>query len=404
MTLDLSGFDAFLKEYYADKDIQRAWLNGTPFLDEVKKTEVEGDAYIVPVDYGGLAGASHTFSDALANAGDGTTAKFVATTVSQYQLMNIDAKTMKLSRGKRGAFASARTRQIDNGMKTLAKRISKDLWTDAGGTIGQLSVNAVSTLVTLTNKPDVYHFHIGDSIEAYDAATGGNKVGTTLIVGGTSLAAGTVTMTASAQAQSWVATNYLAHEGSYDASNPGIPSWITTSLTPAALYGVSAATRLTAIEALSGHKFTSTTRPIADQLLDAAERAIEAGGDSNSLVAWVQNRQFTQLAREIGAKTTFRDTTDARVGRRSMEVDSSGGSFKVMADPFCPLNAGYMLDMSTFELIHAGGVPHLVDDDGNIARRSASADAIEVRARAYYALVCWEPMRNAYFGLSTTGL
>jgi hypothetical protein len=401
--LDSTVFDAMLKEYYADREILNSMIRKHPFFDRLKKVEVEGDSYIVPVEHAFPGGRSHDAATAFAAATQygSVSKKFVVTTVANYEEISITNTVMLQSRSNRGAWGRARMRETNNMMKRLVKDISRDVWRDAGATVGVINGDpGTGTTITLASATDIYNFNIGDLIEFYSAATGGSvRAGGTRTVSGINRATGVVTVSAAMDAA--VADgDYIALDGDYDSGASGVGSWITTG-SPGALFGV---TRTTDPEALSGHKFTDTSVPLVDQSLLAAERCVEAGANPDSLSMWLNNRQFTQFVREVGAKTTYRDTSDARVGRKSLRVDTSAGDLEVIADADCPLNTGYVLDMSEFELIHMDPVPHLWEADGRAALRSTTADQINVRAAAYYQLVCWNPLYNAAFSLDTTGL
>ena len=76
------------------------------------------------------------------------------------------------------------------------------------------------------------------------------------------------------------------------------------------------------------------------------------------------------------------------------------GEVPVMADPFCPDNAGFLLDHSSLEIHHMKGLPHMVEDDGLSSLRSTSEDSIEVRFRAWFEFVCFRPFSNGRFVIS----
>ncbi len=84
---------------------------------------------------------------------------------------------------------------------------------------------------------------------------------------------------------------------------------------------------------------------------------------------------------------------DATVGYAAIMVATEAGEVKVIADPGCPPNAMYLLDMSTWVLASVGPVVNIIDDDGLTVRRGSSDDwLIELKSRMN--LGCRAPGKN----------
>jgi hypothetical protein len=117
---------------------------------------------------------------------------------------------------------------------------------------------------------------------------------------------------------------------------------------------------------------------------------------------WLSRYNWFRLEQELTSKN--RKVMDARAteyfGTPALALLTPEGEVPVMADPFCPNDAGFLLDHSSWELHHMLGVPHLVTDDGNEALRMSDDDGIEVRFRAFLELVCFRPFTNGRFTIS----
>jgi hypothetical protein len=394
-SLTMTDYDAFLKEFYGQKKIDFLASMVSPFFSRVKKTEVTGDAYVVPVEYGFPTGGAHNISKAITNKNPAQRKKFTVTTVNFYDEIEIDGKVLKTSANDMGAFARARQREMDAAMKGIGKKLARYIWRTKGGALAKLLTDpGAGVVLNLTSPSDAHFFSINELVSAASLEDGGAARTGTVTVTKIARGAATNQITVSAAPDAdWAINDFLFVDGDQDNSCSGVSSWIPAAAPSATLFfGVN---RTVEEEALAGWRINTPNNPIWDQCLTLAERVVESGGEPASMVIYLHNRKFSDLIKELSGKTTYRDNSDGRVGKRSILVDTSAGSIEVTADPFVPFDRFYVLDMDTWEVIHTGGFPHIVDDDERMSIRSTTADSLLVRMRAYYQVVCWAPIRNA---------
>jgi hypothetical protein len=401
-SLDMTDYDAFFKEYYPQHEIENAVVQVSPFFNDIKKTEYYGDAYIVPYEYSFHSGGAHTFSSAQSNRQPAKRSRFVVTDVDFHQEISIDSKVLKASASNLGAWAEARKREMDNALAGVGKKLARSIWRDKGATFGRLSGDpGTGTTFTLRNFSDAHFFGRFDLVEAHSTASGGTTRAGTPAVAAINRNTGIITVDAAINA-AWADGDFLGVVGDYDLGPSGVQGWVPAADPAAtAFFGVD---RTADNEALAGWRIAGTAIPIWDSLLQATERVAESGGDMAQVEVYVHNRRFTDVLKEIGGKTTYRDVSDdAKIGKRSVLVDCSGGSVKLTADPFCDPAELRVMDKSTWEIAYRpDGFPHVNKDDGLTVRVSSNSDAILARMRAYYNVVCWGAIRNAVATLPTT--
>lgn len=401
----LTAFDAMMKELYEGTDPQDVAMKKHVFFTHVtKKGGFVGDVMPTPIGYGHPQGRSRTFSTAQSGASASSLTRFMITRIKDYGVVTIDSELMLASKGDLGAFAEARKYEVDAMLAEVGDSISRSIVRDQKGMIGTISVVTAATngVITLTDKSEARHFSKGQVFGAvltpYGTPTVRTGTGTVTVVDRT---LGKITF--SGTITSITAGDLLFTAGDYSSASPaqsfaGLQAWfpLVAPTTGDSFFGVdrSVDTRL------SGQRIDNASAPIHENIMLLAEEIQAAGGSPDK--AYINHQKMTELIWELGSKVQYVGGEDkVKALFRGVMVPYSGGWIEVYGEPEVQRTLGYVLDMSTIELRYLGsGLPHLVDDDGNMAVRSSDADGIEVRGRYYGNLRCLAPARNGVFSIS----
>ena len=139
MSLDLTSFDAALKQHYTADRVENMVYMDNPLLALMPKYENFGGRNLpIPLIYGNPQGRSATFSTAQTR-GAATNSKiddFVLTRVKDYSIATIDNETLEASKGNENAFMEAATTEIDGAINTLSRSIAVKMYRDGWGDVG----------------------------------------------------------------------------------------------------------------------------------------------------------------------------------------------------------------------------------------------------------------------------
>jgi len=180
MALDMTSFDAALKQHYTSDMVMNMVYKDNPFLALVSKYESFGGKNLpIPTIYGNPQGRSATFATAqtLGASSSSQIDDFVLTRVKDYAIATIDNETLEASKGNANAFMEAATTEIDGAINSLTRSLAIALYRDGSGAIGQAFAEpseAATTVITLKEANDVTNFEIGQQIVIWSAASGGH--------------------------------------------------------------------------------------------------------------------------------------------------------------------------------------------------------------------------------------
>ena len=114
MSLDMTSFDAALKQHYTDDAVENMVYKDNPFLALVGKMEDFGGRNLpIPLIRSNPANRSATFSVAIAGTTTSGVDAFLLTRVKDYSVATIDNETLEASKGNANAFLEAATVEID---------------------------------------------------------------------------------------------------------------------------------------------------------------------------------------------------------------------------------------------------------------------------------------------------
>lgn len=414
-----ADMSAFFKNRYPQRKLENLVAYGKPTLEMISKSdELTGVTTYVPVELDSPQGigaalqhASEQGDDGAGTAGGGSIygKSWAITRAKQYAVLFLDAETMMASRNDEGAFFKQREKNVDRIMEQLGQQIEMALWSDGTASLGTLSADpGTGTDWTLTNASDAIKLHRGMKFLIYansSGVPGSVRSGGPYTVATVDEDAGTFTTTAAADAA--VASGDHIVRGTADAAATsdvnlwikGIPAWIPSTVTSTSFNGLD---RTLAPQKLAGFRQTwlgSIEETV--KRLDAKMRRVRPG---SSKTLWLSYANFNRLEIELGTRGyRMEDGGEGKFGRVALKMSTPGGGITVKAGPYVPEGAGYLLDMDTWKLLTLGAAPHLVEDDGNGALRTAASsnlDGIEIRWRYFAQTLCTSPYNNGRFTIS----
>lgn len=399
---------AFFKVRYPQTKVDKLFVYDMPFLNAVKRSdELTGIKTVIPVQIGGPQGQSAALTTALQNASSSVGVAWGIVPVAYYGGLTIDARTLMAARNNEGAFMKQRENDYESQLKAMGATLEQACWSDGSGTLGLLQADPGTGTTFEVEEGAGINFHPNMKVLFYadsSGALGSVRAGGSRTVVSVNLDTDVVTVSAAIDAAVG-SGDHVVREGNANAMIKGIPAWITESdPTSSAFFDVD---RSAAPQMLAGWRQTwlGTIEETAKKL-DSKMRRV----NQNPKVLWLSYSNFLKLEAELGTRA-IRDADGGPqvAGASGLSFSSPGGKISVKCGPYVPDGHGFMLDMSTWELMSLGPVPHVVQDDGQTAVRLGSAfssstslaeDGIEIRLRYFAQLVCRNPYANGRFPIS----
>lgn len=411
MGLDLTSFDAALKDYYTDGVVQNMVYKDNPFLALVPKSEnFYGRRLPVPLIYGNPQGRSATFARAQARGAttNSLVESFDLTRVSDYGIATIQNEVLEASKNDKGAFMEAATTEIDGIINSVTRSLAIAQYKSGFGDIGQIGSISTNT-ITLLNINDVTNFEVGQELDlstsldaavlkAYGTSTNG------LIITGVNRISGVLTFgfnvtDATNGIPTAAANDFIFIRG--DRQNSATPSrtkvaglaaWLPDTLTvsSASFFGVDRTADRTR---LAGVRYDGSAQPIEESLIDAATLLGREGGRPDH--CFLSFSKYGELEKALGSKVNYVDLKVGEIAFRALRVNGPKGEIKIIPDQNCPSNRAYMLTLNTWKHYSLGKPVRVLDTDGLKMLRQASADGVEVRYGYYANLSCNAPGYNS---------
>ena len=405
MSLDLTSFDAALKQHYTDDVVQMMVYKDNPLLALLPKYESFGGRNLpIPLIYGNPQGRSATFSNAQAR-GAVTSSKlsdFVLTRVKDYSIATIDNETLEASKGNANAFMEAATVEIDGAINSLTRSLAISMYRDSSGYIGQVSVEptvSASTFdILLSSIEDVTNFEVGQMLVIWSAKSGGSQrtsdgSDNEWEIAGVNRVSGLLTLTGSYDASGDIAANdYLFVEGDRGLKISGLEGWVPSSApsnTP--FFGVDRSVD----SRLGGLRLDGSALPIEEALIEAASLCAREGGKIDHF--FMSYDKYAELEKALGSKVQYVDlNVNPQIGFRGIMVNGPRGPIKCIPDQNCMSGSIFGLQLNTFKLYSLGKAVRVIDTDGLQMLRQASADGVEVRYGFYGQIGCNAPGYNIH--------
>jgi hypothetical protein len=401
MSLDMTSFDAALKQHYTNDVVQMMVYKDNPFLALVAKYEDFGGRNLpIPLIYGNPQNRSATFATAQAGTSTSKLEDFVLTRVKDYSIATIDNETLEASKGNANAFMEAATVEIDGCINALTRSLAVSLFRDSSGYIGQVNAtpsNSSSTFVIqLKSAEDVTNFELGQVLVVYSAKSAGSQrssdgsdVDFPIVNINRATGALTVTGTYSGSG-TFAADDYIFVNGDRGLKVSGLEGWIPASAPAStAFFGVdrSVDTRL------GGLRLDGSALPIEEALINGASLAAREGSKIDHF--FMSYAKYAELEKALGSKVQYVDLkVNPEIGFRGIMVNGPRGPIKCIPDQNCPASSIFGVQMNTWKLYSLGKAVRVIDTDGLQMLRQSSADGVEVRYGFYGNLGCNAPGYN----------
>lgn len=399
--LTVAGFDAALKVRYTPQTIRNMVYKNHPLFAALAKMEDFGGSKLpIPIIVSTPAGRSASFAKAQANKLSGLYNRFDLTRVSDYGLCSISTETLEASVGDVNSFLRAQVVEIDGILVSLTRSLATALYRSGTGSIGVIGSGFNTATVTLATPDDVVGFEVGMKIAA--SATDGSALrngGATVTLIAVDRSAGTLTAAAA-----WTASIAALANGDFlyvdgDAANAGanvkvagLDAWLPSTAPGATLFfGVD---RSVDTSRLGGLRYDGSAETIEEALIGGAALAFREGGHPDT--GFMNPVDHGNLMKSLGSKVIFDivKSSDGKIGFDAIKLMGAAGTMKIVADPDCPRNVCYMLQMDTWKLYSLGAAPKIQQPDGLRMLREATADSVEIRSVYYGNLGCQAPGWN----------
>jgi hypothetical protein len=396
-----TALTAFFKTRYPQREVENFMSWGNPFLSELTRSdELTGIETLIPMQLDLPQGMSVDIRKAIDNASPSVGRRWTVTTSEYYAGIRINAKTLMAARNDSGSFFRLKERELEGQLKGLGLEFEKHLWGNGSASLGTLASDpGTATTFTLDEPADALSMHQNEVIRFYADSSGlpgTERAGGTRTITGINYTTGVVTVSAALDA-ALGSGDHVCRDGDVNAVLKGVQGWIPASDPTDTWFGVAR----TAFPQMLGGWRQTYLGSIEETVkkLDSSLRRV----NQRPKTLWLSYSNWARLEMELGARAVRQeDGGSAGFGRTSLVMTCPGGPVTIKSAPFCPENAGFLLDMSTWKLMSLGKVPHIVDDDGLTARvigvasrdGSLAEDGIEIRYRAFPQLVCDCPFAN----------
>ena len=383
-----------------------------------KNSEWAGNGTLFPLVWGAPQGASSNIVRAITNKSPSKNSGFLVTTSDDYAVWGLTGRVIAQTRNDMGSFTRFLKTELDGAMNALKLHSFNTLFRNGGGAIGRITStsNTATATVVLQNRFDSMYFSPGQVIlsSATDGTSGSVRAGVSdgTVVGQTILSVDASTGTL-VGTRHWddaitgcAASDYLFRDGDFGVCMPGFEAWLPASAPGAtSFFGVDRSVETTK---LGGVRLPSTSanKPIDETLIDLLDEVSYNGGTPDVIV--LHNRQWTNLEKRMASKVMYgdktADTAVAKLGLRSITINSPNGPVDVISDSNALIDTAIALQLNTWEYGSMGEQYRMLDDDGLPYLRTALADEVEGRLVSRPGLACKAPGFNGRCTLSINGL
>lgn len=400
-TLTTAAF--IYKRCYSDHQIADITMRDHVWWAKIHKEEgFGGDSFLYPVRYGNPQGVSGDFSTAQAAAGSSKGLQFRAYRTAKFGVITLDGESLLAAKGSKNAFFDLVTMETDRILEELGDSLAFDFYRDTYGLRGR-AASASGNVITLTEVEDARNFKVGMTLISDNAATGASPNSGSTFVTAVDEDAGTVTVDDITDITGWAATDYLFRKGDPGTCMQGLE--VCTPLS-APVFGSDSfreVDRGVNPNRLAGSRLDDTSLNAEVALGRLAVKISKLGRSHNVDEAYVNPTHFFNMAQRLNAKVEYDDGGGtANYGFQHIMLHTAAGTMKVYADPDCPMNRGRVSRDGSQYIRHMGGLPHIIDADGNMSMREASANGIETRVQAFSNLIQDDPAAQGVCSLATS--
>lgn len=400
MTSTLDAFNGLMKEKHTSPDMVDMLLypDNVFFGRLTKKTDMVGTDLKVPIVYGHAQGVGGTMTGAIAGAagtgGNLLNTAWAITAGSYFGVVDVDDKVIEATRNNDGAYLEALEVDMDSVVQTTGESLNLYAWGNGGyssGTVASIDTNDI----TLTNPSDIQNFEIGMYVR--ESANDGSDTSHTLGTGTTYVTAinpstGVITVNSGATLSDISAGHHLFRSTDFfgDVGTvilKGVQSFCTADDTPPALWGISAATRLTNLARFSGCRLSSTDasgKDIEERIKLLHAQMTGRFKAQKPTEGFLHPEDFDMLDTLMaGRGTRDLDDIDTKFGYQSITVQTPSGSVKIYSDRHTPRGHYFAFRMDNLWISSMGPLIKPMDKDGQMIRLVEGTTTYRYIVRSY---------------------
>lgn len=389
----IAALTNILKTRYDQKVFHQMFYRKAPFTAMIRKDEkFGGNNARISLRYGAPQGGSFSLPIAQANATSSSDVGFLLTRAKDYQVSGISGEALAAGDGDENTIYNTLRGEMEGSMRNLNRSLQICAWRNGGGQRGQLANASVATAVgTLLQAADIVGFEVQMKVDfsvddGYNngGALAGVRANGPLTVIAVDRTAGTITFNANINTVTGATVNdYLFRNGDYSLGPAGVFRWIPAiaPVTGDNHFGVD---RSVDVVRLAGIRYNGNGGNKEETIIDAAELASREGAED--LTCFINNLDRADLVKSLGTKACYEpvSSTDGDIGFRALQIEGPDSTIKVLSDINIPRGQFALLEMDTWVLKSAKGVPRILDDDGIKMLREANNDGYQWRMGGYF--------------------
>lgn len=361
-----------------------------------------GRSFDYPIRYGNPQGISGTFATAQTNAKSSKGLQLVALRKPKFGVITLDGEAVLAAKDNKGAFMDLITTETDGVIQEFGDRLAFDFYRDTYCLRGRGS-SVSGNVITLAEPTDARNFKVGMKLISDNTATGASPNSGTSEVVAVDEDAGTVEVDDIATIVGFAATDYLFCEGDPSTGIEGLE--VCTPLS-APVYGTDSfrtIDRGADPRRLAGSRLDDTSLNAEVALGRLAVKVSNVGKAHAMDEAYLNPTHFFNAAQRLNAKVEYTEAGGtAHYGFQYIMLHTAAGSMRVYSDPDCPLNRGRCSRSGSQYIKHLGGLPHIIDLDGNMTLRQTSSNGIETRVESFSNLIQTDTAAQGVCSLATS--
>ena len=406
MPLDFDGVKDALKELYPEQRIAELVFKNHPLMALMPaRTDFFGRQFFVPIRHGKPQGRSHTFANSQIDEFGSLYEGFTIDRVNDYGNAQITGEAAEAAESEPARFIETLQAEMDGSLSTLGDNMALGSYTNTGGARAKIAAGGVTgDVITLDNPEDIVFFEVGmlitmdtdDGTTGGPAATPGSRI---LIVDED---AGTFTVNDIADMDTPTGGEFLFVVGDFGLDVAGLDAWLP-AVAPTggdSFFGVD---RSVQPSRLAGIRFSAGSGTLIDGLINANARLRRSGGRISHFFA--NPIRVAQLELALEGRKIINDVpspTFNGISFQALGVMLATGNVPVIADPDCPVDVVYGLQMDTWSRASLREAPRIFDGDGLRFLRIGNSDGFEIRTVARWNQYCNAPGHNIRIDVSST--
>ncbi len=405
---------AILKTTFTPRAVQALTAEASKFslwalLDKKEMKLVKGafgSTFTIPIQLDDTEAVGTTLAAARAKStttgigGEVTYRAFAVSPIKFYGSAVVDGADATMADGDDGgSFLDATKKEMTSVMKTMSRHFAVYSHGSGYSEVGKIKAGSSVTSTTIVvRRGDRRKLRIGMDLVAGATLAGTLISNTPLRI--TGLASdGTVTLSASPSALSWVAGSYLFNANARSTSantrtiftglaayNPVVEPSSTTTI-----HGVD----INANFRLSGMRVKMSDLATGSTVLDGLKALMvemDAEGEPPTH-AICNTEEWQKVVALLPDQTVYKTATgEGTVGFDTVKVRGPGGVVELICDPTAEPDEIRVINKAhLFWAYNGDALINIINEDGNTWRQIAGADQFEVQMRSILALCCDKP-------------